>query len=270
MTQNPIAMKTTISLLFFVFCLFVSKAQFFPDTLTLCEDSVLVIEAPFSGVTYQWSNGSTDSSITVNSPGIYSLTITDSNAVQQVDSTYAKFQYLPIANFGVDSVSWSSIWFKDCSSFASSYSWDFDDGDSSTLTDPLHIYALSDSLICYDVKLTVVNHCGIDSLTRQLCLFEFDGDPVEMLCDINGEKETQNSIGWTVYPNPSQGLLSIKFSNEIPEGTLTVSSLSGEVVFETNTMKASHQLDLSHLPKGVYILSVTDGNEKRVEKLILY
>jgi len=45
----------------------------FPDTLLLCDGQLKVLNAGFLDAAYRWSTGSTDSTITVQSPGIYTV-----------------------------------------------------------------------------------------------------------------------------------------------------------------------------------------------------
>ncbi len=44
-----------------------------PDTLLLCDGQLKILNAGFLDAAYRWSTGSTDSTITVQSPGIYSV-----------------------------------------------------------------------------------------------------------------------------------------------------------------------------------------------------
>jgi len=52
---------------------------------------------------------------------------------------------------------------------ANSYTWDFGDGEGSTLTDPEHVFA---SAGVFDVTLTAYNEGEESSLTRKLTIFE--------------------------------------------------------------------------------------------------
>ncbi len=51
-----------------------------------------------------------------------------------------------------------------------SYLWDFGDGITSTLEDPVHTY---DQGGCYDVALDVENACGTDTWTGQVCVAQY-------------------------------------------------------------------------------------------------
>ena len=49
-----------------------------PSSLTLCQGQSLSIDANISGVSYLWSDGTTNPSLAISSPGIYSLTVSNS------------------------------------------------------------------------------------------------------------------------------------------------------------------------------------------------
>src|SRR5690606_3198668 len=53
------------------------------------------------------------------------------------------------------------------SSGASSYEWDFGDGQTSNDAEPTHIYGAAGS---YDITLTATNGCGVSDTTVQLVL----------------------------------------------------------------------------------------------------
>lgn len=77
-----------------------------PDTLISCAaDSLTTLDA-YVGVadaTYQWSTGSTNSSITVKQKGWYKVTATYKNCVQ-TDSTFLDFSKAPVVDIGRDTV----------------------------------------------------------------------------------------------------------------------------------------------------------------------
>jgi hypothetical protein len=67
----------------------------------------------------------------------------------------------------------------------------------------------------------------------------------------------------SVYPNPASSKIFIKSKTDI-EYLLT--DLTGRFVTER---KAGHELDVTHLPRGVYYLNVFSGDLKSVHKILL-
>ncbi|WP_157943707.1 MULTISPECIES: T9SS type B sorting domain-containing protein [Arenibacter] len=64
------------------------------ETLSFCENTTITLSAQISNVAYEWNTGETSSSINVNTPGIYTVKVTNSNgcsslktiALEQIDA----------------------------------------------------------------------------------------------------------------------------------------------------------------------------------------
>ena len=73
-----------------------------------------------------------------------------------------------------------------------------------------------------------------------------------------------------VYPNPTQGSLIIQRENG-GELSVAVLDLRGGLLFQRNLPSSQSQLDLSHLPSGIYLVRVSSGNRAiqsfRVQKM---
>lgn len=66
-----------------------------------------------------------------------------------------------------------------------------------------------------------------------------------------------NSFSVKVYPNPTSGMLQIQ--SEKPIRKVEVIGLNGQTIQQERNSKS---IDISSLPKGVYLLKVTDGQNK--------
>lgn len=93
-------------------------------------------------------------------------------------------------------------------------------------------------------------------------------------CEVSSEVLTitvgiaeANQASWSMYPNPSQGMLSLQF--EVPSGELTVFDLGGKVCaqFPVNTL--TKRLDLSFLRPGTYQLTWKNEGIVKTQKLVL-
>ena len=79
--------------------------------------------------------------------------------------------------------------------------------------------------------------------------------------EVNAKEFTH--IDWELFPNPSDGIinLTVKFSNLVETGFLTVRDIHGRVVKSvTNVRTGNYQFDLSSEPKGTYLFSLQDEN----------
>ena len=72
-----------------------------------------------------------------------------------------------------------------------------------------------------------------------------------------------------IFPNPSNGNLTIKYDQQIANSEITVLDLTGRVVF-TATMNNSEQgFDLEHLAKGKYLVNVKAENVNISKSIVL-
>ncbi len=74
------------------------------EDIALCQDSY-TIEVPGKFRSYQWSNGSGEPAITVNTSGTYHLTITDKNGNTATDSITVTLLSPAVLNLGDDTIS---------------------------------------------------------------------------------------------------------------------------------------------------------------------
>ncbi len=66
----------------------------------------------------------------------------------------------------------------------------------------------------------------------------------------------------SVYPNPSEGMLSFKIPSAIQNAKVKVYSVDGKVVFsEEGSLDATSTYNMKHLNSGLYFVSINDGNK---------
>ena len=78
--------------------------------------------------------------------------------------------------------------------------------------------------------------------------------------DING------SNGISVYPNPATSVLNIDSKAQIQSIKLT--DASGKLIIHNKSKEFNKQVQIEHLPKGVYILTVELENETITKKIV--
>ena len=126
------------------------------------------------------------------------------------------------------------------------YLWDFGDGNTSGLTSPQHTYAVAGT---YTVCQTVVNACGADSSCASV-------NP-----DIPTSLDPSFENGLSIYPNPSEGNITLELNGFETEATISIVDVTGRVVYTEVTFIGQNfrkTLNLN-VANGSYVLHlITD------------
>lgn len=77
-----------------------------------------------------------------------------------------------------------------------------------------------------------------------------------------------------IYPNPNNGNFNIRLETKAPNFTADIVNMAGQTVSTqkintTSLNVADYRVNVSHLPKGVYIVNINDGNQTQSKKLII-
>lgn len=74
----------------------------------------------------------------------------------------------------------------------------------------------------------------------------------------------------SVYPNPTKGIINIKFLESYTgQTTLNLYDIQGRKIVSKSTQSLDETLNIENLSEGVYMLSLENGNNKSVKKIIL-
>ena len=141
----------------------------------VCSDPVSligteIIQGGLAPISYLWNTGETSEDITIDSPGTYSVTVTDARGCDFTDvlmATFplkADFRYTPVCDNIGDLVSFNDV-STDISNNIVSWSWNFGDVESggantSTLQNPAHTFSREGN---YTVSLIVLDDDGCRS-----------------------------------------------------------------------------------------------------------
>ena len=124
------------------------------------------------------------------------------------------------------------------------WQWDFGDGvGMSTDSAPSYDYAFAGPGF-YIVNVITGNACGEDTLTQTVLINCIDS------------REGLQNLKVTLYPNPGIGLFWLQLEGLTQPVALELWDLQGKTL-DTRTLQPGpdrHQLDLRHLPAGVYLL----------------
>ena len=151
------------------------------------------------------------------------------------------------------------VTFEDESRFASSWYWDFGDGDTSTERSPEHIYA-ADGI--YTVTQTVKNFCCEDTKTFDIQIGE------QTAIEERGSDEN-----FLLYPNPSNGTIYIQQHNTMNfsgSSQITLYDIAGQSLQVFRMEGKEFKMDLSRFGKGVFFIKIENKEGSYTERLVYY
>ncbi|MCD6346749.1 MAG: C10 family peptidase [Bacteroidales bacterium] len=166
----------------------------------------------------------------------------------------------PNARFS-KTINYKTVTFKNTSSNAIAYMWDFGDGIKVTQPDPIHVYALSGD---YKVKLIAINYiCESDTIEYTVKIH------------ITGIDDQNLETSFSIYPNPVEDNLYLDITLSDP-GKLEYSiiSLTGQTLMtKQQDLPAGYYhevLDMRELPTGVYYLQIRNNQKVSYRKIVLH
>jgi PKD repeat protein len=166
----------------------------------------------------------------------------------------------PVANFATVLPQWwllDTLHLVDSSAGATSWLWDFGNGDTSSQQNPSYIYPFQGT---YTICLTVTNSCGSDTTCQSIVVFFSSVAP-----GLAGE--------WSIAPNPARDLLMVA-AKDAAAGNLRLrlTNTLGQTLLMRDRNHAGglfqERLDLSTLADGIYYLEVRGETGRFVSKVV--
>lgn len=98
------------------------------------------------------------------------------------------------------------------------------------------------------------------------------GEMEDYAVDIDGVLSTSafSASKFVMYPNPSTGIVNLKFDNLTVVNAVNVYSVSGQLVFSKQITSSSdaYSIDLQKVSSGVYIVKIDTENGTQINRLI--
>lgn len=93
--------------------------------------------------------------------------------------------------------------------------------------------------------------------------------PITMLVhDNTGVAEHNVASAWSVYPNPTSGMLTISSPNNEEVYHACIYDIYGKLIRQEILKGAPYKINLQHLPNGVYILKMNNETEVNTFKIV--
>ena len=212
----------------------------------ICSGDQIVLNAGNSGLNYLWSTGANSQTITVNTAGTYSVTVTSTYNCQGTDAIVVSTLPLP----SVDAFSTVDLSAQEAGKMqfnpvnpqnVTAYDWDFGDGSThATTASPTHVYTTNGT---FTVTLKVFNDCGESQVSFTVSI---QGVGIAQLND--------KDVHFTLYPNPSRTEVVINNGSDyVQMQQISIVNVLGSVVYEkaTNTDRIQ-KINVSKLASGLY------------------
>ena len=103
----------------------------------------------------------------------------------------------------------------------------------------------------------------IEPITELQSLFDTDRD-----CESLGLNQVDNDLPFSIYPNPSKNVVTLKVLNEDNETyNVHIISITGAVVYKSDFI-SNTAINVSELAKGIYFITITNNNSSYTSKWI--
>ena len=137
--------------------------------------------------------------------------------------------------------------FANTSSYTDTYFWDFGDGETSNIMDPVHVYTESGT---YTVTLVATRHCMDDTVSLTMTV-TLPTPPV----DTTGIS-VASTVTMKLYPNPAHDVLVVESESS---ADAVIVDMVGRKMQTIKVVEGITPVDLRGLPRGRYFLLV-DGH----------
>ncbi len=178
------------------------------------------------------------------------------NTVLDSLSTWNINANLPKADFSY-TINTNTVNFANNSNNTNKYSWDFGDGNTDTVMNPMHTYTAPGK---YFVSLEASSVCGFDKIIDTIEIVTIGINPISLSDEI------------VIFPNPAKDKINIQL-NQKSEATIVIQDVTGRVfmrerIVNNKTMK-KHCISIRGYNPGTYIIKITGNGFALSEKLII-
>ncbi len=194
-------------------------------------------------------------------PGIFDVVLIASNA--NGTDTFSQVAFVEV--IAAPTSSWTyevnegTVTFNNSSTNATSYEWNFGDGNTSTEENPVHTYQQNGE---YEVTLTAFNDCGFASNTTTITVI------------VSAVEEIPGIQVFEVFPNPNSGRFTLLLEGSpLDELTLSLANAIGQQLLEERvdfrSGKLNRSFNLAEFPGGTYILQLRSNDKVLYKKLVI-
>jgi hypothetical protein len=218
----------------------------------ICDGTSITLDAGAGYATYEWDGGATTQTLDVSSGGLYTVQVTNGfGCIASSDPVLVVETTAPVISFSYAGA--GDTLFASPTGAGYTYQWwvngAYVPGGTNSWYRPTWTGI-------YKVEVTSPEGC---SSTK------------DTLLTIIGVEDPLASQDMQLYPNPTKGEVQMSWTNAAREGDrVMVTDAMGRLVSNEALLSGAtrHQVDLTHLSAGVYLISYTDGQFLRTWKAL--
>ncbi|WP_118975699.1 right-handed parallel beta-helix repeat-containing protein [Taibaiella koreensis] len=216
-----------------------------PDT-AICRTDTLLLEVPYPGATYLWSDGSVQPMLRVYASGIYSVAVTDGNQCTSYDTLSVRVKARPVVDLGDDiTLAQGASAVLNAGNPGSGYLWN-----TAETTQTITVTQAG----TYTVWVTNSENCQTM-------------DSVHILWTNAINNRQAGATAWQVYPNPALESVVISNAKGVPVPCrIRIMDMPGHLLLETSITRNGQRISLANLRPGAYLLQLPDGTVFKLEK----
>jgi PKD repeat protein len=188
-----------------------------------------------------------------NLPGTKQLTlqVVENGCPSPTEATSVNVIATPVAAFGFNSIG-PNYSFINKSSGASTYSWSFGDGQTSTTQHPIHSYITNGT---FQVTLIAVKGNCSDDTTMAITAI------------VNGVDEANENKLFLAYHDKTTNNLMIKWMNNLAINKhIEILNMNGQTVYKTESKAEQINISTNDFTKGIYVVKCIDENGNAASK----
>ena len=153
------------------------------------------------------------------------------------------------------------------------YYWDFNDGTSDTIANPIHLYYLENT---YYVSLIAENNECSAEIVKPITVTDPAKGPTEIIDKKISADEVISFIqilNAKLYPNPNNGMFSVDVElSAVSNSQIGVFDITGKMIYlkeYRNQDNIHEKFNLNGLKQGYYIMVIRTLNERKTFKIVV-
>lgn len=239
----------------------------------ICEGTTTIIDAGSFYPVYKWNGQNGNSTLEVNTGGIYSLEVTDENGCTATDELLVTINPNPIIDLGPDIITTNdSYLYLEAQAGFQSYQW------SGNNNCRILCISMQNVINSTNISLTVVDDHGCSGSDNVNLFVEYQA-PAQNIIHTNGNMGSISKLGnesinnddvqYKLFPNPTDGKLYISISDISKVKQIILYDSKGVMMKKfQNITNSPFGLDFSNYAKGLYIIKIIEDITIKEFKII--